>query len=85
VGERLMVQAHGQVQTALEVMREMQERGGRIRTHLRCSTKCWQQEKEKLCRTPSGGCCDGVQGDGAQVRRDKAEANAGPADEEEEK
>jgi hypothetical protein len=28
---------------------------------------------------------DGAQGDGAQVRRDKAEANAGPADEEEEK
>jgi hypothetical protein len=29
-----MVQAHGQVQTALEVMREMRERGGRIKNAL---------------------------------------------------
>jgi hypothetical protein len=29
-GERLMVQAHGQVQATLGVMREMRECGGRI-------------------------------------------------------
>jgi hypothetical protein len=64
------------------------------RTQLRCSTKCrytrcWRTRgsycwaSRQGCKTPSGGCCDGVQGNGAQVRRDKAEANAGPTHEEE--